>query len=935
MNCRRVEQLLSDHLEGLLSTREAGAVVAHLGNCPTCRRLHDEILAAGSDLRALAEPLPHPDLRRRTVARWRAECAATAPNRRRGLLVPAPPPLGRRTALGAAAGTVLVAVLGLAWWSHGRNGEPSGIRSTAPAPRGRIASALPSTLPLHADRTSRGIAREQAIPPGASSPSQPAPRQPQAGLATARRGGHRSPILGLQPVISTGDDLARLNGDAGRDAQRWASPSADEWGKTEARVRSNVPVQDDFVRIPFPQIAAASDRQIAGAVESYKREAAIVDPRLAREVTLQQKATALSDLCDGLRADTGIQLYAGRSVEDEKVTLFCRRMPLRDVMRQLSRPFGYTWLRSGLPSPRGGGAGGRGYRYELTQDLRSQLLEEELRNRDRNEALLSLDREIEKYRPYLGLSPDEALARSKTARPAEKRLLETLAGSGWGVIQMYFRLSAQDQAALRSGQPLYLSGAPEGEERLLPPEVARGTLQSLRDWRVVRRTTASHGDVWIPAPDSNDPAALPLTSVSEVRATVSLAVFQSELGQFTLNGESGYLAFSSIPGDPPNRASNGGNYVSGTSPAALEPENEKTNARLAQEATMRVATSVVPRPSCYTAPDPEASPGSAPEPKVTTGDVLEALHRATGLPIVADFYTRLYKPAEVTRKNQPLLEALNSLTDAMRLRWSKEASWLRFRSASYYHDRLKEVPNRLLTRWAAARRQRGALTIDDLCEIAQLPDAQLDARSMREGARDCYGLQEWRLASHWLLRRHLRFLAGFTPAQRQEAMSTAGLPFTKMSLAQQQQFMTLPLNRGEMPLWESLEGLGDAALRVDYTQPGWYEWRPPGMAAWVPRAPFALPVGRGPHVKRLMMPHIRERTREAALEAARRLGPQIRQALLQRMQLISPQIDEAQMVPQDAQITATRLGLAFAYIAGTSSDRNALVRSDQIGSYTE
>src|ERR1044071_2747420 len=86
MNCRRVERLLSDHLEDLLSKREAGAVAAHLGDCPACRHLHDEILADGSDLRTLAEPRPHPELRRRTVERWRAECAVTAPNRRRAFL---------------------------------------------------------------------------------------------------------------------------------------------------------------------------------------------------------------------------------------------------------------------------------------------------------------------------------------------------------------------------------------------------------------------------------------------------------------------------------------------------------------------------------------------------------------------------------------------------------------------------------------------------------------------------------------------------------------------------------------------------------------------------------------------------------------------------------------------------------------------------------
>src|SRR5207245_8214285 len=133
---------------------------------------------------------------------------------------------------------------------------------------------------------------------------------------------------------------------------------------------------------------------------------------------------------------------AGPSVADEKVTLFCDKLPLREVMRQLSRPFGYTWLRSRKE--------GGEYRYELVQDLRSQLLEEELRNRDRNAALLALEKEIERYRPYLSLSPDDALARAQTASPEEKKLLEKLAGNGWGPIHLYFRLSRDNLAALRT-----------------------------------------------------------------------------------------------------------------------------------------------------------------------------------------------------------------------------------------------------------------------------------------------------------------------------------------------------------------------------------------------------------------------------------------------------------------------------------------------------
>jgi hypothetical protein len=80
----------------------------------------------------------------------------------------------------------------------------------------------------------------------------------------------------------------------------------------------------------------------------------------------------------------------------------------------------------------------------LVPDLRSQLLDEELRNRDRNSALLALEREIGRYPAYLGLTPDEALSRSKTAASNEKKLLEQLAGYGWGPVQMYHRPTRQN-----------------------------------------------------------------------------------------------------------------------------------------------------------------------------------------------------------------------------------------------------------------------------------------------------------------------------------------------------------------------------------------------------------------------------------------------------------------------------------------------------------
>src|SRR5207253_353331 len=205
--------------------------------------------------------------------------------------------------------------------------------------------------------------------------------------------------------------------------------------------------EDEMERREFLRQAAVG----AAGLMLSETEKEVVDSRLTQKVTCAFKGTALSDLCDHLRADTGVHLLAGNSVADEKVTLFCEKLPLRDVMRQLSRPFGYTWLRSGTPGQ---------YRYELVQDLRSQLLEEELRNRDRNAALLALEREIDRFRPYLELSPDEALARAKNAPPEEKPLLERFADRGWGPIQMYFRLSPNDLTAIRAGQWLIFSAEP-------------------------------------------------------------------------------------------------------------------------------------------------------------------------------------------------------------------------------------------------------------------------------------------------------------------------------------------------------------------------------------------------------------------------------------------------------------------------------------------
>ena len=157
-------------------------------------------------------------------------------------------------------------------------------------------------------------------------------------------------------------------------------------------------------------------------------------------------------------------------------------------------------------------------------------------------------------------------------------------------------------------------------------------------------------------------------------------------------------------------------------------------------------------------------------------------------------------------------------------------------------------------------------------------------------------------------------LATFTPAQRQEAMSPAGLPFTRMSLKPQQQFIMFSLP-GDAEGLQSPDELAGATLRVDYQQPGWYEWRPGSWYRW------ATPTADGKRVPRLLL---RERTREAALQAARRYFPPFAQAVVKAERAFNPGVTEEQLTPQAKDVVPTTLELQITYFPG-SSHRHVIV----------
>jgi hypothetical protein len=177
----------------------------------------------------------------------------------------------------------------------------------------------------------------------------------------------------------------------------------------------------------------------------------------------------------------------------------------------------------------------------------------------------------------------------------------------------------------------------------------------------------------------------------------------------------------------------------------------------------------------------------------TLGAVGEAIHRATGLEVVADSFVRDRLNTSGLTGRHPLAQILDTIGRELEYDWAKEGNVVRFRSRSYPQDRLAEVPERILRPWSQRVARAGVPSLDDMAELAAaLNDSQ------------CRGLQQywgWYLTKPEIPapsgiegfagnRYHLRFWATLSPGQRREALAGTVLPFDRMNGLQRQAFQS-------------------------------------------------------------------------------------------------------------------------------------------------
>jgi hypothetical protein len=809
---------LTDDLYGTLSPESSAALQAHVENCRACRTLQVTHRRQREALRGLASLECPAPLAARALERWDAEGRATSRPRPKGWHFA---PVGAGFALACAAGAGLLVTRAHPSRTQLLTASPVLVRST-PGSKARGVSKRPPAAP--------NLVR---LPPvnGFRMAADPGPRAPEKPSWRDRRG------------VESQDDTAYLNGrDPGLVAS-WLTGNPRDDRAMDWLQRPIPAVQDDFVRVPLPRVATADGNGEAtrDAVKKYEEEAKVVDGRLFHKVTLRQKAVSLDELCEELSRQTDVSLHASRGVGDENATVLVKERPAREVMREISRLFGFYWNRTGEAGH---------YRYELVQDLRSQLAEDEMRRRDADAALLSLHDKMEALRPYLGLSPAELRARAEKASGDQQELLRSLSFQ-WGGLQLYPTLTPAQFSALRNGERLgfrMLDGAatpnPSPTDGVLPREWRDSLLQAAGVGEVVVGNTHTLGLV--------QPGQL-----GQATPFLGLRLNRSELGQVSLEVEVGV---SSGEGG----LSTLHTMAQAQSPSVQSPDNAASNRALRTEPEFQREVSYRPEVSCprwkaIKAGKLEAEPEEPfdRDPHYTTADVWEAIHDATGLPIVADAYSREYAATDLSAKQEKLFAALCRTSDRLGCRWRKDGDYLLARSTSYFWDKLKEVPRRDLERWRDASTRPERLPLEALLEMMRLSDRQLDSEVVGRSIYHCWGLEEWGMVGSGSrrmqvvpasIRTHYRLLASLSEAQLRQSQKGQGLPFGSLTPPQQQ-------------LWLKTNGAPpEGSIHVRYAPAGGYSWQP------------LLKRGSGVE-EYLNLPVVVGHTAEQALADARRIEP--------------------------------------------------------------
>lgn len=459
------------------------------------------------------------------------------------------------------------------------------------------------------------------------------------------------------------------------------------------------------------------------------------ESRLSAPITLRLRQAPLCDLAALVSRETGVSLHTSEDTADERVTLFVRERPAREVLLKVAEHFDYSWVVQRAGEKR---------KLVLIQDLAAKRREQALRPdpaRDVEYFRNALERLVrEASRPEVrqlrrlplaerrrrlqeleealsgplvrtsnGFTRGEVRLDPETRKRLEdeRRLLGEATPESWqftptGIAKVcYAAMPESLREALWKGEPVLLAYPPEQGRFPLKPEHARdmvsgglGHVASITDER------------------TGLPLYLPCQGVERVRVKLALERrgFETHL-RVRLRTLGSY-----------GNEERGRHRVECVVNETLEPGWVRPLDTIRQGAvdeTCRGLRDPVTLPSPKPDPLNARIPGLPRLPGTSwLEDSLEHLSRLVPYPIIADGYVGGGLGGVVLEGEKPLHAALERLAHCFDRDIRFRDGYLLFRHANWAVQRSREPPARLVRKWQASIDRYGALRFADLLEIA-------------------------------------------------------------------------------------------------------------------------------------------------------------------------------------------------------------------------
>lgn len=530
------------------------------------------------------------------------------------------------------------------------------------------------------------------------------------------------------------------------------------------------------------------------------------DARLDRPITVHWKKATLYDALRELSKETGVYVVPDRALVDEPLMASATKIPARLLLEQIGREFHYTWARSG-GKPEAPG-------YLLYQDLAAKKEEEDQINGARRAVLQALNAELEKYRRFSKMPPDEV---NRAIEKSDQELEQALQG---GIASLGSNPTAARR--LQDGQALHTVASPVGRAMLeLLNGLNTGQWTELQNEdQMVFSTQPAQGELPLPGgiadqmrqgtPGFPVPKSLFKALGPQVEKGISQVegMMQEKWSrgggfrvtvQLNLNAGAQPVGMLRVTPEPldageigPIFAATGLNLIGAPT---LYPEQKEDPAerekRLGADPVLGKTAVLKLPPLDKSKPGPFAAlMGNA----YRAADILPEIEEAFGIKIVSDAYNRqaLSMVPPFGDKPVALYKVLDTMCGMTR-DWERDGSVIRLRSRTWAHDRRGEIPVRYMRKWLDTRSRKGGFALEDLAEIAaMLRDEQVESlmySALEAGTED---FTDFIMVT--ANRDILRFYGKLLPVQRQTLLR--GQRLAVRDLFPYQQKVLLNMNRG-------------------------------------------------------------------------------------------------------------------------------------------